>query len=230
MSQVPGMRIVDRFRGFLPVVIDVETGGFNATTDALLEIAAVMIEMTPLGTLRPAATLRYHVQPFHGSRMDPASMAVNGIDPHHPLRPAMPEKEALAQLFREVRRVVREADCTRAVLVGHNAAFDLAFLNAAVARTDIKRNPFHPFSTFDTVTLCGVAFGQTVLARAANAAGLVWDSAAAHSAIYDAERTADLFCAVCNRFRAMYEEAVERAPALLERDPAEAPLPPGPDD
>ena len=230
MSQVPGMRIVDRFRGFLPVVIDVETGGFNATTDALLEIAAVMIEMTPLGTLRPAATLRYHVQPFHGSRMDPASMAVNGIDPHHPLRPAMPEKEALAQLFREVRRVVREADCTRAVLVGHNAAFDLAFLNAAVARTDIKRNPFHPFSTFDTVTLCGVAFGQTVLARAANAAGLVWDSAAAHSAIYDAERTAELFCVVCNRFRTMYEEAVERAPALLERDPAEAPLPPGPDD
>ena len=224
------MRIVDRFRGFLPVVIDVETGGFNATTDALLEIAAVMIEMTPLGTLRPAATLRYHVQPFHGSRMDPASMAVNGIDPHHPLRPAMPEKEALAQLFREVRRVVREADCTRAVLVGHNAAFDLAFLNAAVARTDIKRNPFHPFSTFDTVTLCGVAFGQTVLARAANAAGLVWDSAAAHSAIYDAERTAELFCVVCNRFRTMYEEAVERAPALLERDRAEAPLPPGPDD
>jgi len=142
----------------------------------------------------------------------------------------MPEREALAQLFREVRRVVREADCTRAVLVGHNAAFDLAFLNAAVARTDIKRNPFHPFSTFDTVTLCGVAFGQTVLARAANAAGLVWDSAAAHSAIYDAERTADLFCVVCNRFRTMYEEAVERAPALLERDPAEAPLPPGPDD
>jgi len=224
------MRIAERFRGFLPVVIDVETGGFNSTTDALLEIAAVMIEMTPLGTLRPAATLRYHVQPFHGSRMDPASMAVNGIDPHHPLRPAMPEKEALTQLFREVRRYVREADCTRAVLVGHNAAFDLAFLNAAVARTDIKRNPFHPFSTFDTVTLCGVAFGQTVLARAAAAAGLVWDTAAAHSAIYDAERTADLFCVVCNRFRTMYEEAVDRAPDLLARDPAEPPLPPGPDD
>jgi len=221
LNLVPEVRIANRFRGFLPVVIDVETGGFNSATDALLEIAAVMIEMSPLGTLRPGATLRYHVQPFHGSRMDPASLAITGIDPHHPLRPAIPEKEALGQLFREVRRVVRDAGCTRAILVGHNAAFDLAFLNAAVARTDIKRNPFHPFSTFDTVTLGGVAFGQTVLSRAAAAAGIQWDSAAAHSAIYDAERTAELFCAVCNRFRVLFEEGVQVAPHL-GADPAAA--------
>ncbi len=176
-----------------------------------------------MGELRPAASFRYHVQPFHGSRMDPASMAVNGIDPHHPLRPAMPEKEALAQLFREIRKVVRERECTRAVLVGHNASFDLAFLNAAVARNDIKRNPFHPFSTFDTATLGGVAFGQTVLSRAVVAAGLEWDQSAAHSAIYDAERTAALFCIICNRFRGMYEEAVERAPQLAQREPAPPP-------
>ena len=48
-------RIADRFRGFLPVVVDVETGGFQSQTDALLEVAAVMIEMTPMGELRPAA-------------------------------------------------------------------------------------------------------------------------------------------------------------------------------
>jgi len=210
----PGNRIGNRFRGFLPVAIDVETGGFNASTDALLELAAVMIEMTPGGDLRPGATFRYHVQPFHGSRIDPASLAVNGIDPHHPLRPAMPEKEALTQLFREVRKAVREAECTRAVLVGHNASFDLNFLNAAVARTDIKRNPFHPFSSFDTATLGGVALGQTVLSRAVTAAGLDWDPAGAHSAIYDAERTAALFCRICNRFRFMYEEALERSPGL----------------
>jgi ribonuclease T len=207
-------RMANRFRGFLPVAVDVETGGFNAKTDALLELAAVTIEMTPMGELRTAATHRYHVQPFHGSRIDPASLAVNGIDPHHPLRPAMPEKEALTQLFREIRKAVRDAGCTRAVLVGHNAAFDLGFLNAAVARTDIKRNPFHPFSCFDTATLGGVAYGQTVLARAVTAAGLSWDSSAAHSAIYDAERTGALFCTICNRFRTMYEEALERAPEL----------------
>ena len=133
----------------------------------------MIIDMTPTGELKPGATFRYHVQPFHGSRIDPASLAVNGIDPHHPLRPAMPEKEALTQLFREIRKTVRDTGCTRAVLVGHNASFDLGFLNAAVARADIKRNPFHPFSCFDTATLGGVALGQTVLSRAVTAAGLV---------------------------------------------------------
>jgi ribonuclease T len=221
-------KMANRFRGFLPVAVDVETGGFNAKTDALLELAAVTIEMTPMGELRTAATHRYHVQPFHGSRIDPASLAVNGIDPHHPLRPAMPEKEALTQLFREIRKAVRDAGCTRAVLVGHNAAFDLGFLNAAVARSDIKRNPFHPFSCFDTATLGGVAYGQTVLARAVTAAGLCWDSAEAHSAIYDAERTAALFCTICNRFRTMYEEALERAPELAR--PSDAGFDAPPDD
>ena len=215
--------IVGRFRGFLPVAVDVETGGFNAQTDALLEIAAVIIEMTPFGVLRPGPNFRYHVQPFHGSRIDPASLAVNGIDPHHPLRPAMPEKEALTQLFREIRKAVRDTGCTRAVLVGHNASFDLGFLNAAVARADIKRNPFHPFSSFDTATLGGVALGQTVLSRAVTAAGLEWHAESAHSAIYDAERTAALFCTICNRFQFMYEEAVARAPELVAREPGEAP-------
>ena len=226
MNELEGApRIAARFRGFLPVVVDVETGGFNATSDALLEIAAVLVEMTPMGELRPGATFRYHVQPFHGSRIDPASLAVNGIDPHHPLRPAMPEREALTQLFREVRKAVKDAGCTRAILVGHNASFDLGFLNAAVARTDIKRNPFHPFSSFDTATLGGVALGQTVLARAVTAAGLTWNPEAAHSAIYDAERTAALFCTICNRFRDMYEEAVEHAPELT----ADESGPAGPD-
>jgi ribonuclease T len=200
--------IAARFRGFLPVVVDVETGGFNPATDALLELAAVMIELSPAGDLRLGTTLRYHVKPFPGSRIDPASLAVNGIDPHHPLRPALPEHEALSELFREVRRSVRDADCTRAVLVGHNASFDLAFLNAAVERCGLKRNPFHPFSSFDTATLGGVAYGQTVLSRAVTAAGLEWDPNSAHSAIYDAERTAALFCTVCNRFRTMYEQSL----------------------
>jgi ribonuclease T len=215
--------IASRFRGFLPIAVDVETGGFNARTDALLELAAVIIDMAPTGELKPGATFRYHVQPFHGSRIDPASLAVNGIDPHHPLRPAMPEKEALTQLFREIRKAVRDTGCTRAVLVGHNASFDLGFLNAAVARADIKRNPFHPFSCFDTATLGGVALGQTVLSRAVTAAGLSWDSGEAHSAIYDAERTAALFCTICNRFRSIYEEAVERAPQLATADYEPAP-------
>ena len=193
-----------RFRGFLPVVVDVETGGFNSRTDALLEIAAVLVDFGDGGILTRGETIRFHVKPFEGANMDPASLAVNGIDPNHPLRPAIDERDALQRLFRGVRQAVRDSGCSRAILVGHNAAFDLGFLNEAIARSEIKRNPFHPFSCFDTATLCGVAFGQTVLARAVAAAGFEWDEESAHSAAYDAEMTADLFCEIVNRFQPVY--------------------------
>ena len=197
--------MANRFRGFLPVVVDVETGGFNARTDALLEIAAVLLRFDAQGQLRRDETFRYHVKPFEGANLDPASLAVNGIDPDHPLRPAIDERDALQRVFREVRRAIREASCTRAILVGHNSAFDLGFINEAIERSAIKRNPFHPFSSFDTATLCGVAFGQTVLSRAVKAAGLEFDEESAHSAAYDAEITADIFCEIVNRFQPVFE-------------------------
>jgi len=152
--------MADRFRGFLPVVVDVETGGFNCKTDALLEIAAVLLESNGDGTLARGETFRYHVKPFEGANLEPASLAVNRIDPDHPLRPAIDEKEALQNIFREIRRAVKEAACTRAILVGHNASFDLGFINEAIVRTSIKRNPFHPFSSFDTVTPFGAELRQ----------------------------------------------------------------------
>jgi ribonuclease T len=207
-----------RFRGFLPVVVDVETGGFNCKTDALLEIAAVLLASGADGRLMRTETIRYHVKPFEGANLEPASLAVNGINPHHPLRPALDEKLALQHVFREVRRAVREAACTRAVLVGHNASFDLGFLNEAVLRSGIKRNPFHPFSSFDTATLCGVAYGQTVLSRAVKAAGLTWDEESAHSAAYDAEITADVFCDIVNRFKPIFDQVGKQNPAISDGD------------
>jgi ribonuclease T len=203
-----------RFRAFLPVVVDIESGGFNADTDALLEIAAVLIDMDGEGVLSRGATHSFHVRPFEGARLDPASLSVTGIDPFHPLRPALPERDALQRIFREIRHAVRTYGCRRSILVGHNAAFDLGFLNAAVKRAEVKRNPFHPFSCFDTATLGGVALGQTVLAKAVTVAGLAWDASSAHSAVYDAERTADLFCLVCNRFRDSFLDAEAHARAL----------------
>jgi ribonuclease T len=194
-----------RFRGFLPVIIDVETGGFISATDALLEVAAIFVRFNAAGDLEPAASHRYLVKPFPGSRLDPASLQVTGIDPYHPLRPALDEADALRALFQEIRKEVKEQGCSRAILVGHNSSFDLQFLNAAVERTGVKRNPFHPFSTFDTVTLGGIAFGQTVLGRAVVAAGFEWHDEQAHSALYDAEMTAKLFCTAVNRFRAVFE-------------------------
>jgi len=198
VSSTPKQLMSKRFRGFLPVVIDVETAGFNAKKDALLEIAAVTVVFNDAGKLVVDETYASHVQPFPGANLDQSSLAFNGIDPHHPFRFAVSEFDALKNIFEPVRKAVKDLECSRAILVGHNPAFDLSFLNAAVDRTGIKRNPFHQFSTFDTVTLSGLAFGQTVLARVMEAAGIEWDNNQAHSARYDAEKTAELFCQIVN--------------------------------
>lgn len=192
--------VTTRFRGFLPVIIDVETGGFNADTDALLEIAAVLIEHDHDAGWRRRQTIAHHVTPFAGANLEKRALEFNKIDPFHPFRLAVAEDKALAEVFAAVQAQVREYQCTRAILVGHNPAFDLAFVKAAAARCRVKHFPFHQFSTFDTAALAGVALGQTVLARAVKAAGFAWDQEAAHSAIYDAERTADLFCEIVNRW------------------------------
>lgn len=198
-----------RFRGFLPVIVDVETGGLNHQTDALLEIAAVTLHMDEAGRLHPQATYAHHVKPFPDARLDPKSLELNGIDPFHPLRIALPESEALGRVFQAIRREIRQHDCNRAILVGHNPVFDLNFIRTASERCGIKRNPFHAFSTFDTATLGGLAYGQTVLARAVQAAGLEWDNSRAHSAVYDAERTAELFCDIVNRWQ-VFQQMMER--------------------
>lgn len=207
-------QISTRFRGFLPVVVDVETGGFNPATDALLEIAAVFVRLDDAGRLEAGDKHRFMIKPFEGANVEPASLEITGIDPFNPMRPAVDEGDALQSLFSEIRREVKAEACTRAVLVGHNAFFDLQFLNAAVERCRIKRNPFHPFSSFDTATLAGVAFGQTVLSRAVEAAGSTWEEDKAHSALYDAEQTAFVFCEIVNRCRGVYEDSLASAGAV----------------
>lgn len=193
--------LAERFRGFLPVIVDVETGGFDSRRDALLEIAAVTVRMGDDGLLVPETVIAHAVTPFPGANLEPSALAFTGIKPDDPGRGAVPEREALASIFQHVRTRIREEHCKRAVLVGHNAFFDLGFMRAAVERCAIKRDPFHPFSSFDTVTLAGLACGQTVLARACDAMGIAFDNELAHSAAYDAGRTAELFCRIVNRWR-----------------------------
>lgn len=191
-------KMSERFRGYLPVVVDVETGGFDWNRHALLEIAVQPIDLDEDGRVVPGEIASAHLVPAPGTEIDPKSLQVTGIKLDHPFRLAKAEKDALDHVFAPVRAAVRKHDCQRAILVGHNAHFDLNFLNAAVARTQHKRNPFHPFSVFDTVSLAGIAYGQTVLARAVMAAGLSWNGEEAHSAVYDTERTAELFCKIVN--------------------------------
>ncbi|MCP4992428.1 MAG: ribonuclease T [Gammaproteobacteria bacterium] len=199
-------RIANRFRGFLPVVVDVETAGFDAKKDALLEVAAVTLYQDEGENLALGESFSCHVQPFPGANLDPRALAFNGIDPDHPFRGALTERAALDHIMLPVRKAVKASGCNRAILVGHNAFFDLGFINAAAERCNYKRNPFHPFSTFDTVSLAGLAYGQTVLAKSVKAAGIPWDNDSAHAALYDTEKTAELFCTIINRWQALGSE------------------------
>ena len=192
-----------RFRGYFPVVIDVETAGFNANTDALLEIAAVTVKMDEQGILHPDLTFHYHIDPFEGANLEPAALEFNGIDPTCAVRGAIEESAAMKELCKGIRKAQKDANCQRSVIVAHNATFDQSFVNAAIARCNIKRTPFHPFVSFDTTSLAGLSLGQTVLVKACRAAGIHFDQKEAHSALYDAQKTTELFCYMVNRYKAL---------------------------
>lgn len=200
-DELDELNIAHRFRGFLPVIIDVETGGFDKQRHALLEIAAVTVQMNDEGELQPGESICHNIIPDPELELDPSALNFTGINPDDPGREALDEGEALKSMFQMVRHAVKQQRCTRAIIVGHNAHFDLGFLNVASERCKIKRNPFHPFSCFDTATLSGLAFGQTVLGRACKAASIPYNNQEAHSADYDARCTALLFCEIVNRWR-----------------------------
>ncbi len=209
-----GTPIAARFRGFLPVVVDLETGGFNASGDAILELAAVLVSYDGI-RLTQSQVLHYQVAPLPGTNMDPASLRFIGIDPYHPLRKARAEPEVFHEFFREVRKAVKHSGCNRAIVVAHNAAFDHQFIMSGANRNGIKRNPFHPFSFIDTASLAAVAYGQTVLSLACERAGIAFDSNEAHSALYDAEVTAALFCGIVNRWQEMGGWPLDRSAAAF---------------
>lgn len=193
-------QLKNRFRGFMPVVVDVETAGIDPNTNALLEMSIVLVDINEQGLFVTDSTHSEHILPFEGSVLDPKSLEFNQIDPFQPLRFAVDEKIALKNLFAPINEALKKHKCQRAVLVGHNAWFDLLFIKEAVKRTGLS-SPFHSFTCFDTATLAALFYGQTVLAKAMSKAGIAFDANEAHSAIYDAEKTAELFCTMLNSWR-----------------------------
>ena len=190
-----------RFRGFYPVVIDVETGGFNPTEDALLDVGVIFLTTDHNGQIVKERTLSLPVTAEPGLNLHAASLNVNKINPKDPNRTSFKEDVVITTLFKELRESMKEHDCRRAVLVGHNAFFDHQFIFAAAERQKVKRNPLHPFSCLDTVTLSALACGHTVLAKACEIANISFDSSTAHTALYDAQKTAELFCYIVNRWQ-----------------------------
>ena len=210
------LTLKERFRGYYPVVIDIETAGFNATEDAILEIATCTIKLDEQGMAVPDSVLDFAVAPFEGANLNPSSLAFTGIDPHCPERNAETENQVIRSICKEIRKQQKAAGCHRSILVAHNAAFDSAFFNAALARSRFKRSPFHPFVTFDTTSLAGFVYGQTVLSTACEAAGIEFDKSQAHSAKYDAEKTAELFCLMLNRYKELGGWPPANLPTLSE--------------
>ncbi|XOV82966.1 MAG: ribonuclease T [bacterium] len=191
------MNLNERFRGYLPVVVDLETGGFDSAVNPVLELACTFLHWQD-NTLSVASQSRWHVAPFAGSQVNPASLRITGIDLNDPQRDALDERDALKAFFKLVRSAMKSQSCHRAIMVAHNASFDQGFINAACERSNLKRNPFHPFTSLDTASLAAVAYGHTVLSEACQRAGISFDRSLAHSAAYDADRTAQLFCHMVN--------------------------------
>ncbi len=194
------MLLNQRFRKYLPVVVDLETGGFDPINNAILEIAATLIGQNDKYELVVLDTYRYHIDPYEDLIVEQESLDFTKIKLDHPLRKAVSEKEALTELFKIINKAKSEYSCSRAILVGHNAHFDLAFIKESIKRNNIKKSPFHPFSVLDTVSLGAMHTQQTVLARVCESLNIDYDSNEAQSAAYDAEITAKVFCNIINIF------------------------------
>lgn len=194
------MLLNQRFRKYLPVVVDLETGGFDPINNAILEIAVTLIGQNDKYELVVLDTHRYHIDPYKDLIVEQESLDFTKIKLDHPLRKAVSEKEALNELFKIINKAKSEYSCSRAILVGHNAHFDLAFIKESIKRNNIKKSPFHPFSVLDTVSLGAMHTQQTVLARVCESLSIDYDSNEAHSAAYDAEITAKVFCNIINIF------------------------------
>jgi len=197
----PTNLLKNRFRNFYPVVIDIETTGFNYKIHALIEIAVITLKMNKHGWLKKSKTIHFHIKPFIGSKIEKKSILCNKIDPFNPLRYAVHEDKALKCIFDIIYYDMKYYECKKSIIVAHNATFDYNFLMAAIKRCNIQNHPFHPFVIFDTASLSGLAVGQTVLSKACKAFGISFDNNKAHSALYDTIQTANLFCKLINQWK-----------------------------
>ena len=92
------MELSERFRGYLPVVLDLETGGFDHQVNPILELACCFVQMQD-DRLSIKGQESWNVQPVDGMVVEPASLKVTGIDLDDPHRDAMDEASVLKDFF-----------------------------------------------------------------------------------------------------------------------------------
>jgi ribonuclease T len=192
--------ISERFRQFLPVVIDLETGGLDPNKHALLEIAATPILYDTRYGFYYDDIFHEHVKPHPSTQIDQQALAINQIVVDSALRFAVEETYAIKTLVQWINAYLKKTSCSKAIIVAHNAHFDLRFLINAMTRSSNERCPLHRFSTLDTVTMSALVYGETVLAKALNKARIDFNENNAHGALYDTWKTAQLFCQIVNLF------------------------------
>lgn len=93
------------------MVVDVETGGFNCATDALLKLPQHH-RLDEGGFLYPDHTRFFRVEPFEGANIEQAALEFTGIKLDHPLRQAVSE-QALTEIFRGLRKSIKANGCKR---------------------------------------------------------------------------------------------------------------------
>ena len=195
------LTIKDRFRGFLPVVVDVETAGLDPKKSALIEVAMMTVKIDENGQFVPDELYSANIRPFEGSEICQKNIDFLHIDPFDESRNLVTESDALLPMFKAIKKKLKEQGCKRAILVGHNAHFDHSFIFAAIDRLKAaSKSPFHPFSVIDTASLSMLMLGQSVLQKACYAAHVDFDQNCAHGAAYDTRKETELFCAILNRF------------------------------
>ena len=98
-----------KFRKYLPVVVDLETGGFTPSSDAILEIAITLINYDREFSV--GETHRFHIDPFPGLKIHQDALEFTKINLEHPLRNAVSEQEALQSIFKIINQTIFFINC-----------------------------------------------------------------------------------------------------------------------
>lgn len=168
------------------VVFDTETTGLSARFDKVIELAAVKMRQ---GTVLKKFDM--FIDPGH--RLSSTTINLTGITDDM-VRGSKSEKEVF-ELFQEF--------CGDSIIVGHNATFDVDFMNIGYTRHDLPtiKNPW-----IDTLPLARLLYPELKSFRLNRIAKLLnVELEHHHRAIYDAEATGYIYFAMLKEAKEQFQ-------------------------